>query len=730
MPLKKRAGREAVKLTDKRGSQLWLILLEDADKTEWPPTIEGQNWRVVLSSSDNLQGCNQGGLYRTSPVFPVTERFNPPDFQAGIYYLNFFCFDPAFPVLGRLLHSAPKELTDGLLYTTGLASILLLSKREALANDVERIARAAARSKETWKVDHGRIVSISCHCSSPRGEDSHFTLAKYDSLPLVPKTTVDEFVANMAVLMPKVRLHIPGEIDTFVRLIALANELVQEMVYVCNPIGSPPETLSEYTQQQFAKHPSLCTRILHQDTDRLVQINSALSYVSTQALSGAVPILDRRSLIRRYSLLGVGTATLALTRIAHSIERAFAKGALENILSERAGDAAALPGLDNLPEYDSRKWKEFSVDAWNGKVNARESYPKLPYFSGRLGFREAEYTVSAALQSLAAGAGAEWSLLTLTHEMLHGHVRNLLSMLFQGDPNRRPDEKWDDFYARFEARCNGQPPAKENLLDSLRAIILSYCCNAISHGSLTRDIVGAGQGYKEQEISLSFPLLARDSLWLAYEAEYRNISEIFVHILDLHYFYCSSLSHYVRLIWRSWSTVPQVWADLRQYILRSLLVVATKTEGTAYERFGSARLRLVEILEGLQSDSTLPAPVINEALKRLKREYAEKHLFYPFAASMILVDVVHQVLTSSAIRGSLNAGDPHFSLAPTTTFEEWLLYDMPDKFVDDVVISPTAYLADRLSREVQQPEGQALEAKTAAMFLACASHVVRGATNV
>jgi hypothetical protein len=32
----KRGGPQSVKLTNKRSSQLWLSLLEDANKTEWP----------------------------------------------------------------------------------------------------------------------------------------------------------------------------------------------------------------------------------------------------------------------------------------------------------------------------------------------------------------------------------------------------------------------------------------------------------------------------------------------------------------------------------------------------------------------------------------------------------------------------------------------------------------------------------------------------------------------
>src|SRR6266446_10906050 len=138
MAAKNRVGPTPEKVKGAATSQLWLSLLEDATKVEWPPTIEGQSWRVFLSTSDSLQGCNHSGLYRTSPVFPVSPDFSAPDFPGGVYYLYFFCFDPAFPVLGRLLQKAPKELTAGLLYTTGLASVLLIAKRLALADDLEQ----------------------------------------------------------------------------------------------------------------------------------------------------------------------------------------------------------------------------------------------------------------------------------------------------------------------------------------------------------------------------------------------------------------------------------------------------------------------------------------------------------------------------------------------------------------------------------------------------------------
>jgi hypothetical protein len=730
MASKDGAGKSPAMTKHLRNTRLWLSLLEDMNKVEWPPTVDGQRWRVELSTSDTLRGCNHSGLYRTSPVFPATTDFTAPDLRSGTTYFCFFCYDPAFPVLGRLLQKASREIKSGLLYTTGLASILLVTKRRSLADNIERIAGGPARTKEIWHVDRGRIKSIECKCSLPATANSKaIKLRPYGSLPLDARSTVDEFVANMAIFMPKVQVHIPSEMPTYTRLIGLVDELVSEMLYACNPIGGPPKTLCEYTEKQFGPGSSLGARILYQNMDRLVQINSALAYVSTQALSGAVPILDRRSLIRRYSLLGIGTAVLALTRIAHSIESAFAKGSIEHVLADLGSDLQPLPGLDNLPDYNSRHWSEFQINALSGKAELQGPYPKLPYFSGRLGFRETEYTISAAIQTLAAGGSAEWSLLTVTHEMVHSHVRNLLSAVFQGDPNGRPNQKWQGFYDRFAARCNHNPPAKESLLDSLRAVMLTYCCRSVRHGSLTRNVQHEAGDQGNREIHIPFELLSPESLLLTYGAEYRNISEVFVHVLDLHYFYRSCLSHYIPLIWRSWSKAPQVRGDLRQYLLRSLLVVATKASGTVYERFRSARSRLLELLESVQGLEGARIPVIDEAADRLRRPYTEKYLFFPFSASLILVDLAHHVLTSSTIRGAINAGDPHLRPVVAADNEEWLEYDMPDEFVDDIVISPTAYIAHRLTRPIRHSDSRDIEAETAALFLACSSHQVEGAPH-
>src|SRR5690348_8687777 len=98
MGAKKDKKLKSTGLKEGRNPQLWLSLLEDADKVEWPPTLEGQKWHVSLTRSASLQENNHKGLYRTSPVFAATSDFQIPDLSKKTYYLCFFCFDPAFPV--------------------------------------------------------------------------------------------------------------------------------------------------------------------------------------------------------------------------------------------------------------------------------------------------------------------------------------------------------------------------------------------------------------------------------------------------------------------------------------------------------------------------------------------------------------------------------------------------------------------------------------------------------
>ena len=120
-------------------------------------------------------------------------------------------------------------------------------------------------------------------------------------------------------------------------------------------------------------------------------------------------------------------------------------------------------------------------------------------------------------------------------------------------------------------------------------------------------------------------------------------------------------------------------------------------------------------------------PVIAEAVRMLRGGCPKDQLFPAFYASLILVDLASQVFTSSKVLKAINAADGHFRAAHDETInEEWLQYDMLDGFVDEEVMSPTAYIAHRLTNQIDDESERDIEAETAAMFLACSSRQVGG----
>ncbi len=700
--------------------KLWLTVFLEDGGAKWPPDVKG--CRIAIDAGDTLGGCGYPHAFRTSPIFPLSE--NPVDVKLKGCMIYFYCFQPAFSAIGRLRDKGSKELVGRVFYSIGLASVLLVTEKEEFHNELLKVVACEPNSFEAWKIEDGRVVDIRCYIKGDgHYETSVMSVHDYRRLPLTAKAIVDEFVANIAVIAPKIALHVPAELEVFVRLVKQVNELVDELVYLNCLEGAAPETLGEYSEEMLKEDAFLRETINGQNLDRIIQINAVLSYVSTQAVSGAVPIFERRSLIRRNSLLGIGTAVIALNNIIHSIEYAFSRYSIEDIVGDRMAEAEPLEGLTGLPDYDWSSWGGSSVNRWGEKAKPREWYPKLPYYSGRLGYREAEHTISVAIQALTGGATLEWSLLTVTHEILHGHVRRLLALIFQGQKDRCPPEKWRAFYERFEAHLEGRPVfPRAGQLDSMRNIILAYCCDTVKHGSLTKIAARGGGGNQKQagERRYAFKLPDQEALWRLFGVEYRNINEIWVHVLDLHYFYGSNLSAYIPLIWRSWAEVPHVKSDLRHYILRSILVIAAKTKGTRYQRFHDAVARLSELLGSHlpgKKDGQLTEMVINY----LKDADAVEDLFYPFSASLILVDLVNNVLVSTGIRGALLDDNCVGWKEKEEGFEEEFEYRLPEGFVDEVVKRPAAYLLDRAIRRLQAEVQPARESETAKLFLACSS---------
>ena len=144
--------------------RFWLSVLEDSRKAEWPPTIDKQRWKVLLTKSETVLGCNHPGIYRTSPIFPATAEFVEPQISKGTFFIGFYSFDPAFRVLGRVVKKASRDLKAGLMYSLGLASILVITDKFALLEEIEKIANEAPRSKRSLETYRRHLTVRRMRC--------------------------------------------------------------------------------------------------------------------------------------------------------------------------------------------------------------------------------------------------------------------------------------------------------------------------------------------------------------------------------------------------------------------------------------------------------------------------------------------------------------------------------------------------------------------------------------
>ena len=694
---------------------MWLKIVYDEEAmVNWPDT--NQKISVYIEDGDCVNINHGLKTFRVSPIFPLVNGINNINIEESIIY--FFNFENAYKVLGRLDKIGSSELKNSTFFSVGLSSVILISSNSNIIDEFRKIILVKENAFEKWTINSGKISNIE-YSFNPETTypEPKIEFVDYQILPLTERAIIDEFLISMKLLLLKLTFHMPSEISKINNLILEINSLATDLVFLKNLNGTPPETLSEYTTEEL-KDPKQNKKIWHQNLDRIIQVNSALSYVSTQAFSGAIPILERRSIIRRNSLLGIGSAILAINRITKYIENSFSLVLFDDIIKTSMSSAPALTGLEDLPQYASEKWDSGSINIFHTNNNLDITYHKLPYFSGRLGYRETQYIIAAALQSVTSGASLEWSLMTITHEMLHSHVRDIITAIFYGNDKMNSEEQRSSFYDKFYKKMH-KTSISENEIDSIRNIIFTYCCLTRNHGSLTAK--------KHYAAKYNIDVPPKDDLWNLLEKEQRNISEIFVHVLDLHYFYASKLSLYIPLIWCSWLSVPHVNGDLRQYILRSLLAISSTQDGDTFTRFNSSVTLLRDILQQHRDNKLNNSSIIDVIAILNDKEKLNDVYFNAFKASLMIADLAVKIFVSKKVRGNLFAdnlvdwstGESEESEIDSSTF----IYNLPDGFNDETIKAPLSYLLFRMSKLLNDDKDlEDLERQTVILFLALNSN--------
>lgn len=694
---------------------MWLkITYNEDDILKWPSKANTISVAVINSVIAPI--TEDFKSFRISPIFSLNPLVKSVPIENAT--IAFYNFPNAYSVLGRIDKLASDDLKGRVFFCLGLSSVILITENEANEKEFDKVTGGFSTANEKWTLNDSLIIDIDYKIPKNGKIDIDvYKLEDYSNLPVTERVLIDEFNAGIRMMLIKLINHMPSEIGKIKNLINDINSMIGDLTYLQNPKGKPPHNLSEFSVNDLrdARQNSI---MRNQILDRIIQVNSSLSYVSTQAFSGAIPILERRSLVRRHSLLGIGSSILALNNIARFVEECFANVSIFDTIITSMAHAAPLKGTDNLLKYDSSEWHKSSVGTFGIKPNRDSTFFKLPFFNGRLGFRETEYSIAAAIQSISSGATLEWSLMTLTHEMLHGHVRKILNSIFFGNDLMNRNDQRNLFYERFVAKQEGKL-TDEKLIDSIRSVIFTYCCYTTEFGSITSQT-------EPPEDKFRMPVLELEKLWSVFEHEYRNINELFVHILDLHYFYANRVSVYIPLIWCSWVAVPYTSGDLRQYILRSVLTISSKVDGSIHIRWKES----IGILKGLlvkYQESKLNYPIIQDVIDILNNEELLRVYYFPaFKASIIIVDLVKNIFFAEQIRSAIFNDDLvawESEEHEDSSLEKSFYYNLDEGFNDEVIASPIAYLLDKMIKELNSGRTKNdIERETAIQFLALNSN--------
>lgn len=612
---------------------------------------------LVATGSKNSYPSYNSNLISLSLEDPSLLDSNPPSLTSPLFSIDpdgysslpeikndtkitFYSLEKPFPHIKRLIDSLKIELKNEVWFAIGLSNLVVIdnSNSHELSIEIEDyvVYNGICIARETWLIDEYSSIShppMVHFYGQINGEDIfqfHFQIP--ENLLLHEKFVISEFKMTSNKLLSASYKFTPQYFKSHRKILIEASELVTDLFILRdNSNGYEP---SEALETLLKDPENSKEEILNDTYGRIVQLNSSLSYVYSQVYSGALPIFDHIGIVRRHSMLGVGTAINALYELLFQLEELFLTIPFEKHLAPRGDSKDTLDNENRV--YIKKIPDELSVingpslhepSIWNkvGKaivntlspdeyIELRSQpdfeffYNRFAFFSGRLGFREYDFTATAAIQVLIEAKTLRWNVVNYTHEIIHNHVRIILNEIIA--INRIETEGYVHFIDERRPKLidflEGKRVDSISMNDYFFMVMMSYCVYSQYHGSLSEewDKEKFDRVFRKQEIDqllLILPVSA--DLVKLIKSNYRDISEIFVHILDFAYIYKKDSNVYLRSIWNSWATVPMVSSNLMHYVLRSLLVFAVDIDKDADDRFDLCVSKLRDLCRENRSDS-------------------------------------------------------------------------------------------------------------------------------
>lgn len=269
----------------------------------------------------------------------------------------------------------------------------------------------------------------------------------------------------------------------------------------------------------FSQPPSL--ERTYQYLSELLTINAGLSRFSSQTFAGTSPLTHTECHFWSNSLLGIGTATIALRNIRSFLDKTLGESRLPERFEALKKIKTNVPDLQKEYPPDKDYLGEAKIDPETEPI-----IPLISYFSARDGYRSTPTTISAPLASVFSCNCPRWSLMTVTHEISHVVIRAILSDLY---PDFSDAAQVEECRKLFESSAIGP-----TLFHEIQRILFFSVC--------MMDDVFAGHSPGDIR-SVDFAKLLQR--WR------RDIDETMVHTFDFLYFYGKDVDRYVSGIWAS-----------------------------------------------------------------------------------------------------------------------------------------------------------------------------------
>nr|WP_321406237.1 hypothetical protein [uncultured Carboxylicivirga sp.] len=534
--------------------------------------------QVSLQEKDPAEIMKEDNFICSS-IFSFTKEGNSIPNLNGETTVSFLMIPKSYPVFSKLDNIF--QIKDKAWFSIGLANLILFETEEKTKAIIEYLNKEQyLTGHETWKLNNG-VLNTPPEISFKKNGGKYLDIKLSKYLPKDIVFIVSEFLMTTKNILTAAKKFTPYYYEEFFRILNESKQLISDVSYLLGDKEFIPGKALQETDITGNTH-----NILYDRLGRLIQFNSALSYVYSQCYTGTFPLLDHTGIIRRYSLLGVGSAIGSLYEILCQLEEAFFSLDLKKAITENYNTKTIKSKSNYFNTNPNRHkislWKNDSVrkeaikyinlDSYSSSRESDLFFSRFSFFSGRLGFREYDFSATAATQVLVQASSIKWNVINYTHEIIHNHVRTILNSIIEV---RNLDQlsflkdqliKIDKIDSSNNLNCS--------YLDVFRFQIFLYCINSQYFGSLSAN--WPKEKYNSYQVEKKeWRLPDEFGLLKLVQNNYKDISEIFVHAIDFAYIYSYKTSEYLDSIWNSWATVTTVAINLDQYILRSLLVIST-----------------------------------------------------------------------------------------------------------------------------------------------------------